>query len=50
MESFFGKFESHVVLFGPGPALVFEQEIVQGSHLHGTIWQKFRIIVDETEE
>ena len=50
MESFFGKFESCVVLFSPGSVLVFEQEVVQGFQLRGKIWQKFRIIVDETEE
>ena len=50
MESFFGKFESCVVLFGPGPAFVFEQEVVQRSQLCGKIWQEFRVVVDETEE
>ena len=50
LQSFFGKFESRVVLFSPGPSLVFEQEVVQRSELGGKIWQEFRIVDDETEE
>ena len=36
-----GEFESHVMLFGPGPALVFEQQVVQVSQLGGKIRQEF---------